>query len=142
MIRTPTGLMAEADALALFEQVGFSPPPGTSTQDAFLMLLDIAREQQAQEAAKRPGRGRTAVLPEPRTADAAVAVLLEHDIQCTPISPCGCEITGLDLTKNDGELDAAIALGLEVELVAKDAAHHEVLRRVACVKLPPRARAA
>ena len=28
MIRTPTGMMAEADALALFEQVGFTPPPG------------------------------------------------------------------------------------------------------------------
>ena len=46
MIRTPTGVLAEADALALFERVGFTPPPGTSTQDAFLMLLELAQQQE------------------------------------------------------------------------------------------------
>ena len=46
MIRTPTGLMLEAQALAIFEQVGFTPPPGSSTQDAFLMLLELARQEE------------------------------------------------------------------------------------------------
>jgi hypothetical protein len=32
MIRAPNGMMSEADALALFAEVEFKPPPGMSTQ--------------------------------------------------------------------------------------------------------------
>ena len=52
MIRTPTGLMPEAQVLAIFEQVGFTPPPGTSTQDAFLMLLELARQEEEKRLKK------------------------------------------------------------------------------------------
>lgn len=115
MIRTPTGFMAESDVLSLFEQVGFTPPPGMSTQDAFLMLLEMAQEQQAQEeAAQRPSRGRTAVIPEPRTVAAAGAVLEKHGASFSPISPCGCEIKGLDLAAKGCSLQPDLAGALEL----------------------------
>ena len=114
MIRTPTGMMSEEEAKALFDQVGFEPPEGMSTQDAFLLLMQIAQEQQAQEAAKRPGRGRTAVHPEAKTNEAAVAVLEKHGASCVPMSPCGAEIKGVDIAALDGTLAPDLAGALEV----------------------------
>jgi hypothetical protein len=81
--------MREADALALFDQCGFAPPAGLTTQEAFELLVDLARKQRAQDAATRPGRGRTAVLPTPPTVDAATAVLAAAGCACAPLAPCG-----------------------------------------------------
>lgn len=115
MIRTPTGMMSEEDVLALFEQVGFSPPPGMPTQEAFILLMREAQRQAEQEAqAKRPGRGRTAQLPSPATPASAVAVLQAAGATIEPIHPCGCEIKGLDIAAMDGTLPPAIAGALEV----------------------------
>lgn len=114
MIRTPTGVMSEEEAKALFAQVGFEPPEEMSTQDAFLLLMQIAQEQQAQEAAKRPGRGRTAVHPEAKTNEAAVAVLEKHGASCIPLSPCGVEIKGVDIAAVDGTLAPDLAGALEI----------------------------
>ena len=45
-ISTPNGgVMEEAEVLALFEQVGFTPPPGVTTEDAFNMLMQLAQQQ-------------------------------------------------------------------------------------------------
>jgi len=109
-------MMSEEEALGIFEQVGFSPPPGMSVQDAFSALLDTARRQQAeQEAARRPARGRTAVLPEPRTAAAACAVLAKLGVAVQPIVPCGCEVSGLDLCADEGQpVSPEVAGALEV----------------------------
>ena len=117
MIRTPNGFMSEEEVLALFEQVGFTPPPGTSMQDAFGMLLHIARQQQQEEErAARPVRGRTAVHPNPQTADAAASVLGTFGAACAPVadSPVGCEITGLDIAAMDGALPPELAGALEI----------------------------
>ena len=115
MIRTPTGLMPEAQVLAIFEQVGFTPPPGTSTQDAFLMLLEIAQQQQ-EESRGRPSRGKTVVHPSPPTASAAASVLATFGGTCAPIvnSSVGCEITGLDIAAMEGVLPPELAGALEV----------------------------
>lgn len=110
-------MLSEEDALALFEQVGFTPPLGTSTQDAFVLLLQIARQQQQDsESQARPPRGRTAVHPSPPTADAAVGVLAGYGAACAPISnsPVGCEVTGLDIAALDGALPPTLAGALEV----------------------------
>ena len=72
MINTPTGMLSEADCLKLFAQVGFTPPPGMSVQNAFTMLRQQA---EAEAAAVRPGRSRSAELPSPPTAEAACLVL-------------------------------------------------------------------
>ena len=114
MIRTPTGHMREADALALFDQCGFVPPADLTTQEAFELLVDLARKQQAQDAAKRPGRGRTAVLPTPPTVDAATAVLAAAGCACAPLSPCGVEIRGLDVAASGGRVAPDVAGALEV----------------------------
>ena len=110
MIRTPTGLMLEAQALAIFEQVGFTPPPGSSTQDAFLMLLELARQEE-ENSRSRPARGRTAVHPTPPTAAAATSVLETFGGACKPIegSVVGCEITGLDIAAMAGTLPPDLA---------------------------------
>ena len=120
MIRTPNGAMPEQAVFELFEQVGFKPPPGMSTQDAFnLLLRDLLRQQEAEEQQKtRPGRGRTAVLPSPPTAEAATAVLARHSATVTPMSPCGCEIEGIDIASVEGKLDPEIAGALEVRAPA------------------------
>ena len=114
MIRTPTGMMSEAEALALFEQVGFSPPPGMSTQDAFVLLLQEAQRQMQQEAQARPGRGRTAERPSPATPAAAIAVLEAAGATVEPMAPCGCEIKGIDIAAYEGTLPPALAGALEV----------------------------
>eukprot|EP00961_Rhodomonas_salina_P251051 3394045-Rhodomonas_salina.2 len=113
MIRTPTGMMAEEDARALLDQCGFTPPPGTSTQDAFMMLLiEAQRQAQAERAAKRPGRGRTAELP--ATPAAATAILQEFGATAEPIQPCGYEIKGIDLAATDGVVPPNVAGALEL----------------------------
>ena len=116
MIRTPNGSMPEEAVFALFQQVGFKPPPGMPTQDAFnLLLRELLRQQEAEEQQKeRPGRGRTAVLPSPPTAEAAIAVLGRHSATVTPMSPCGCEIEGIDIASVEGKLDPEVAGALEV----------------------------
>ena len=114
MIRTPTGHMREADALALFDQCGFVPPADLTTQEAFELLVDLARKQQAQDAVKRPGRGRTAVLPTPPTVDAATAVLAAAGCDCAPLAPCGVEVRGLDVAASGGRVAPDVAGALEV----------------------------
>ena len=107
--------MSEKDALELFEMAGFKPLPGMSTQDAFAMFMELIQEQMRQEAAvERQGRGRTAKLPEPDTAEAAEAVLAQHGATAVPISPCGCEIKGLDLASVHGKLSGEISGALEI----------------------------
>ena len=121
-----SNMMSDTDAQRLFEQVGFTPPPGMSTQDALVLLMQLAQRQQAQEeAARRPGRGRTAVLPEPPTVAAACSVLQQHGAACEPISPCGCEITGLTLAASGGAVAPELAGALELLM----AAHGFVLLR-------------
>jgi hypothetical protein len=57
MIRTPNGMMAEEDVLSLFDQVGFTPPAGASTEQAFQILMKEAQRQAEEErSGKRPGR--------------------------------------------------------------------------------------
>ena len=59
MIRTPNGMMAEEDVLSLFDQVGFTPPAGASTEQAFQILMREAQRQAEEErSGKRPGRVR------------------------------------------------------------------------------------
>lgn len=107
-------MISEAEAHALFTQVGFEPPDEMSTQDAFLLLMQIAQEQQAQEAAKRPSRGRTAVYPKEITTEAATAVLTKHGASCVPIAPCGMEVKGVDVAAVDGSIAPDLAGALEV----------------------------
>lgn len=114
MIRTPKGMMEETEALALFEKVGFSPPAGLSTEDAFAMLMDLAKQQMQEESRERPGRGRMAQVPEPATAEAAAAVLAKHGASAVPMSPCGCEIKGLDLAGRGGKLEGDLAGAVEL----------------------------
>jgi len=115
MIRTPKGMMSEQEALDLFAMAGFTPPPGASIQEAFELLMELLQEQMRQEeAVERPGRGRTAKLPEPPTAAAAEAVLATHGASVAPITPCGCEIKGMDLAGSDGKLGSEVAGALEV----------------------------
>jgi hypothetical protein len=115
MIRTPQGMISEKEATDLFEMAGFTPPPNVSVQDAFGMLMQIVQEQMREEQRlERAGRGRTAQLPEPRTQEAAEAVLAQHGASVVPISPCGCEVKGLDLTKAGGKLEPDVAGALEL----------------------------
>jgi len=114
-ISTPNGgVMEEAEALALFDQVGFTPPPGVPTEDAFNMLMQLAQQQMQEESNARPGRGRTAKVPEPATAEAAAAVLAAHGASVVPIAPCGCEIKGLDLAGRGGTLEGDLAGAVEL----------------------------
>ena len=115
MIRTPTGMMREADAVKLFEQCGYAPPAHLSVQEAFNALVDLARRQAEEEAAaKRPGRGRTAVLPAPATREGAVRVLEAFGASAAPLSPCGVEVAGLDVAGVGGRLPPDVAGALEV----------------------------
>ena len=109
--------MSESDVLALFDQVGFTPPPNVSLQDAFRMLLELAQQQQAEaERAARPPRGRTAVHPSEPTAQAAAGVLAKYGASVAPIpaSPVGCEVTGVDVAAAEGGLPQDLAGALEV----------------------------
>jgi hypothetical protein len=86
MIRTPNGIMAEEDALALFKEVGFTPPPVMSTQDAFVFLVNEARKQAEQErAGSRAERGGSAERPSPATAAAATAVMQSFGAEVLPM---------------------------------------------------------
>jgi len=115
VIRTPQGIISEREALNVFDMAGFTPPPGVSTQDAYGMMLELLQEQISQEEAQtRPGRGRTAKVPEPATAEAAAAVLAAHGASVVPIAPCGCEIKGLDLAGRGGKLEGDLAGALEL----------------------------
>ena len=116
MIRTPNGMMSEEDARALFREVGFNPPPQMSTQEAFIFLVEEARRQAAQErAGSRSKRGRTAEMPEPATAAAAVAVMESFGAEVVPMKPCGVEIKGVDVAgTDDGRLPPAMSGALEM----------------------------
>jgi len=126
MFRSPTGVISEDEARVLFDRVGFQPPSGMPTQDALMLLMQIAQEQAAAESAKRPRRGRTAVYPkEGSTAEAAEEVLRTHGATCTPIHPCGVQVHGIDIAASDGTLTPEVSGALEVLM----AAHGLVLMR-------------
>jgi len=82
-----------------FQQVGLTPTPGASTS----MMP----------------QGRTAVFPEPRTEEAAVAYLRTHGATVQPITPCGIEVKGLDIAAVEGTLAPEVAGALEVLMAAR-----------------------
>ena len=113
-ISMPGIVMEEAEAMALFDIAGFTPPPCVPTEDVFNMLMQLAQQQMHGESKARPGRGRTAKVPEPATAEAAAEVLAAHGASVVPIAPCGCEIKGLDLAGRGGRLEGDLAGALEL----------------------------
>lgn len=117
MIRAPNGgTMSDEDARELFREVGFTPPPTMSTQEAFDFLVNEARRQAEQaRAGARAQRGRSAELPEPATTAAAVAVMRSFGAEVAPMKPCGVEIKGVDVAgTDDGRLPPKMAGALEV----------------------------
>ena len=123
MIRTPTGMMSEDDAKALFQEVGFTPPPGMTTQEAFVFLLQEAQKQAAMESGARPPKGRTAKMPTPATLDAATAVMTSQGATVTPITPCGVEVEGVDLAAASGKVSPEVAGALEMQQRFKELAN-------------------
>lgn len=133
MIRAPNGgIMSEEDARELFREVGFTPTPTMSTQEAFDFLVTEARRQAEQErAGTRAQRGRSAEMPDPATTAAATAVMQSFGAEVVPMKPCGVEIKGVDVAgTDDGRLPTTMAGALEVLM----ATHGFVLLRKQGIK--------
>lgn len=109
-VQTPRGPLAASEVKALFEQVGFEPPPGVPLQEAFDLMMAALQQQmrQQQQLPSTPPRGRTAVRPAP---EAVPAVLERLGVSARPLEPCGVELRGVDATRR---LPPELAGALEV----------------------------
>jgi len=100
-IMTPQGPIPVSKVKAIFEQVGFKPPPGMPIQEAFMLLMQLMQKQQSEEPPGKVG------VPEEDITDPtnpmavvrppASEYLPDGAYELRALQPVGAEVIGLNL---------------------------------------------
>ena len=96
-----TGPIPVSKVKAIFEQVGFKPPPGMPIQEAFMLLMQLMQKQQSEEPPGKVG------VPEEDITDPtnpmavvrppASEYLPDGAYELRALEPVGAEVIGLNL---------------------------------------------